>query len=212
MIDADLERLSLSEAAALIADRHLSPLELTEAYISRAERLDGKLNVYVTRTFETALEEAAAATAEIANGRHRGPLHGVPFALKDLYETAGVRTTAGSKLREEYVPREDSYAVARLKDAGAVLLGKLNMHEWALGGTNINAWFGTVHNPWNLSCIAGGSSGGSGAALVEKGLQGDRPESYWPKDASSFSLTSLASFDARKSRAKLPAGGSMTRL
>ena len=166
MADRELYDLSLGEAAALVAARKLSPLELTEACIARAEALDAKLNAYITRTFDTALAEAKVATAAIAAGRYQGPLHGIPFALKDLYETAGVRTTAASKLREEYVPAEDASVVTRLKEAGVVMLGKLNLHEWAFGGTNINTYFPTAHNPWDLSRITGGSSGGSGAALA----------------------------------------------
>src|SRR3990172_686848 len=161
-----LTNLSLSEAARLVAAREVSPVELTEACIARAEALDAKLRAYITPTFETALAEAKAATADIAAGKNRGPLHGIPFALKDLYETAGVRTTAASKLREEDVPAEDASVVTRLKQAGAVMLGKLNLHEWAFGGTNINTYFPTAHNPWDLSRITGGSSGGSGAALA----------------------------------------------
>jgi aspartyl-tRNA(Asn)/glutamyl-tRNA(Gln) amidotransferase subunit A len=164
--NTELTSLSLSEASELIAARKLSPLELTQACIARAEALEPQLNTFITRTFDTALVEAKQATADIAAGRLRGPLHGVPFALKDLYETAGVRTTAGSKLRENYVPAEDAETVARLKQAGIVLLGKLNTHEWALGGTNLNVWYGATHNPWGLDQITGGSSGGSGAALA----------------------------------------------
>ena len=161
-----LANLSLSEAARLVAAREVSPVELTEACIARAEALDAKLRAYITPTFETALAEAKAATADIAAGKNRGPLHGIPFALKDLYETAGVRTTAASKLRESYVPAADAFVVTRLKEAGAVMLGKLNLHEWAFGGTNVNSYFPTCHNPWDLARITGGSSGGSGAALA----------------------------------------------
>jgi aspartyl-tRNA(Asn)/glutamyl-tRNA(Gln) amidotransferase subunit A len=164
----DLTRVSLSEAAELVASKQASPLELTQACIDRAEALDPKLNVYFTRTFETALAEAKAATEAIAAGNYRGPLHGVPFALKDLYETAGVRTTAGSPFRKDFIPAEDAFVVSRLKDAGSVLLGKLNMHEWALGASNINTFFPTPRNPWDTERITGGSSGGAGAALAAR--------------------------------------------
>ena len=149
----------------MIASRELSPLELTEACISRSEALDPTLHAYITPTFESARQEAKAATEEIAAGRQRGPLHGIPFALEDLYETAGVLTTAGSRLRDEYVPPDDAHVVTLLRQAGVVLLGKLTMHEWALGGTNISEFFPTPRNPWNLDHVTGGSSGGSGAAV-----------------------------------------------
>jgi len=162
----ELVYLSLREAANLIAARQVSPLELAEACIARAAALDDDLHAYLTPTFETAREEARIATEEIAAGRSRGPLHGIPFAIKDLYETAGVRTTGGSKLREEYIPAEDAETVARLKQAGAVMLGKLNLHEWAMGGTNVNVFFPTPKNPWDRTKITGGSSGGSAVALA----------------------------------------------
>ena len=165
MTSVDPTQLSLTEASRLIGRRELSPLELTEACIARSEALDPKLNVYITTTFETARREAKEATEETAAGRRRGPLHGIPFALKDLYETAGVLTTAGSPLRAEYIPSDDAHVVSMLKQAGAVFLGKLTMHEWALGGTNITEFFPTPRNPWNLDHITGGSSGGSGAAI-----------------------------------------------
>ena len=162
----DLIYLSIREAANLIAAREASPLELTDACIARAEALDDDLHAYLTPTFEAAREEARIATQEIAAGRGLGPLHGIPFAIKDLYETAGVRTTGGSKLRQEYVPIEDAEAVARLRQAGVVMLGKLNLHEWAMGGTNVNYFFPTPKNPWDQTKITGGSSGGSGLALA----------------------------------------------
>ncbi len=166
MSAAELTALSLSEAAALVKRREVSPIELADACIARAEALEPKLNAYLTRTFETAQAEAKAAALEIGGGKYRGPLHGIPFALKDLYETAGVRTTAGSPVRESFVPAEDAHTVAKLKEAGVVMLGKLALHEWAMGGTNVNEFFGTPHNPWDLSRITGGSSGGSGAAVA----------------------------------------------
>ena len=165
MAAPDPTQLSLTEAAASIANRELSPQELTEACIARCEVLDPKLNAYITPTFESARQEAKAATDEIAAGRGRGPLHGIPFALKDLYETAGVLTTAGSRLREKHIPSNDAHVVTLLKQAGVVFLGKLTMHEWALGATNINPFFPTPRNPWNLDRITGGSSGGAGAAV-----------------------------------------------
>src|SRR5947208_11815827 len=148
MAQAELTDLSLTEVTNLLEARKVSPLDLTQACIDRAEALEPKLNAYFTRTFETALGEAKTATADIAAGKRRGSLHGVPFALKDLYETAGVRTTAGSPVRDSLVPQEDAHVVRLLKEAGTVLLGKLNMHEWALGGTNVNVFYRTPRNPW----------------------------------------------------------------
>jgi aspartyl-tRNA(Asn)/glutamyl-tRNA(Gln) amidotransferase subunit A len=162
----DLVYLTLGEASNLIEAGQVSPAELTDACIGRAEKLDGGLNGYLTPTFDTARKEAQLATEDIAAGRRRGPLHGIPFALKDLYETAGVRTTGGAKLRQELIPSEDAETVARLKQAGAVMLGKLNLHEWAMGGTNVNVFFPTPRNPWDQSKIVGGSSGGSSLALA----------------------------------------------
>jgi aspartyl-tRNA(Asn)/glutamyl-tRNA(Gln) amidotransferase subunit A len=162
----DVAHMTLAEASSLIKRKEVSPLELTEACIARSQALDPKLNAYMAKTFETALVDAKAATEEIARGKRRSPLHGIPFGLKDLYETAGVVTTAGSKLRENYVPREDAFVVTRLKHAGAVLMGKLNMHEWALGATNINKHFPSPRNPWDPERISGGSSGGSGVAVA----------------------------------------------
>jgi aspartyl-tRNA(Asn)/glutamyl-tRNA(Gln) amidotransferase subunit A len=126
----------------------------------------GELNCFITLTPEAALQSARQAEAEMLGGDYRGTLHGIPLALKDLYETRGVRTTAGSKFFVENIPQVDAAAVERLNTAGAVLLGKLNMHEIALGVTNNNPHFGACHNPWNLERTPGGSSGGSGAALA----------------------------------------------
>jgi aspartyl-tRNA(Asn)/glutamyl-tRNA(Gln) amidotransferase subunit A len=166
VIDTSLIYLSLAEAAKLIEKREISPVELTDACIARAESLDGTLHAYLTMTFETARREAKAAADEIAAGNYRGPLHGIPFAIKDLYETAGVVSTAGSQLREQYVPAEDARTVELLKQAGIVMLGKLNLHEWAMGGTNVNEYYPTPRNPWDTDRVTGGSSGGSGAALA----------------------------------------------
>ena len=162
----DLTTLTIIEAAGLLARHEVSPVELTQAYLRRVERLDGALNCFITLTAETALQSARQAEAEIRQGDYRGVLHGIPLALKDLYETRGVRTTAGSKFFADNVPSADAVAVERLKAAGAALLGKLNMHEIALGVTNNNPHFGACHNPWNLDCTPGGSSGGSAAALA----------------------------------------------
>lgn len=162
----ELHRLSLSEAADLISQRKLSPLELTRACLERIEHLEPLLNAFITLMAESALESAREAEQEIQRRGYRGPLHGIPLSLKDLYETAGVRTTHGSKFFIDYVPQSDAVVVQKLREAGAIILGKNNMHEIALGVTNVNAHFGACHNPWNLERITGGSSGGSAAALA----------------------------------------------
>src|SRR5262245_51509880 len=161
-----LTGLSLAEASELVRARKVSPVELTHACLSRIEAVDPKLNAFITVTADGALAEARAAEAEIAQGRWKGPLHGIPIALKDLVDTKGVRTTAASNLFKDKVPAEDADVVARLRAAGAVLLGKLNMHELAFGGTTVVSAFGAVHNPWALERSVGGSSAGSAAAVA----------------------------------------------
>jgi aspartyl-tRNA(Asn)/glutamyl-tRNA(Gln) amidotransferase subunit A len=141
-------------------------VELTRAHLERIERLNPQINCYLTVSAELALEQARQAEDEIAQGLRRGPLHGIPLALKDLFETAGVRTTAGSSFFSDHIPAQDAFVVEMLKKAGAVLLGKTNMHEIALGITNENPHFGDCCNPWDVGRISGGSSGGSGAALA----------------------------------------------
>ncbi|MFN8059915.1 MAG: amidase [Vicinamibacterales bacterium] len=162
---SDLTTLSLTEAAARLRARSVSPVDLTRACLDRIERLNPTLNAFITITGDRALEEARDAEAEIVKGKWRGPLHGVPIALKDIVDTKGLRTTAASELYKARVPDEDAEVVRRLTAAGAVLLGKLNLHEFAYGATSLTSAFGAVHNPWNPSYIAGGSSGGSGAAV-----------------------------------------------
>jgi aspartyl-tRNA(Asn)/glutamyl-tRNA(Gln) amidotransferase subunit A len=161
-----LTGLSLGEASALVRAKKVSPVELTEACLARIERLDAKLNAFITVTAESALEQARAAEAAIARGEWIGPLHGIPVALKDLIDTAGVRTTAASGLYKDRVPNEDAEVVRRLKSAGAVLLGKLNMHEFAYGGSGVIGYFGAAHNPWASDYNTGGSSSGAAAAVA----------------------------------------------
>jgi aspartyl-tRNA(Asn)/glutamyl-tRNA(Gln) amidotransferase subunit A len=165
---ADPTALTISEAGRRIAARELSPVELTRAYLERIERLNPRVNAYITVTAEQALAQARALEAELAGGKSRGPLHGVPLALKDNIDTAGVLTTAASAVYAERVPAADAPVVTRLRDAGAVLLGKLNMHEFAYGGTCVVSHYGPVHNPWNLDYTPGGSSGGSAAAVAAR--------------------------------------------
>jgi aspartyl-tRNA(Asn)/glutamyl-tRNA(Gln) amidotransferase subunit A len=164
----DLTTLTIAEAARRIAARELSPVELTRAYLERIERLNPRVNAYITVLAEPALAQARALEAELAAGKSRGPLHGIPLALKDNIDTAGVLTTAASAVYAQRVPSADAPVVTRLRDAGAVLLGKLNMHEFAYGGTCVVSHYGPVHNPWNLDYVPGGSSGGSAAAVAAR--------------------------------------------
>ncbi len=160
--------LTIAEAQRLVRRRDLSPLELVEAYVARIRRLDDRLNAFVTVTEERAVERARALEAELAAGRWRGPLHGIPIALKDNIDTAGVLTTAASAVFADRVPDEDAEVVTRLEAAGAIVLGKLNMHEFAYGGTSAFTHTGPVRNPWDTDRIPGGSSGGSGAAVAAR--------------------------------------------
>jgi aspartyl-tRNA(Asn)/glutamyl-tRNA(Gln) amidotransferase subunit A len=162
----DLHFLSLTEAAGLIETRRLSPVELVQAYLDRISDVDGELNAFITVTAEQALAGAKAAEADIAAGRYRGPMHGIPFALKDIYCTAGIRTTCHSRTRADYVPEFDATTVAKLHESGAVLLGKLATHEFAHGGPSFDLPWPVARNPWNTEHATGGSSSGSGAALA----------------------------------------------
>jgi aspartyl-tRNA(Asn)/glutamyl-tRNA(Gln) amidotransferase subunit A len=163
---ADLHYLSITEAARLIKQRRLSPVELTQAYLDRIEALDPQLNAYLLVTADQALAQAKAAEAEIAACNYRGPMHGIPFALKDIYCTAGIRTTCHSRTRADYVPAFDATTVARLYEAGAVLLGKLATHEFAHGGPSFDLPWPAARNPWNREHMTGGSSSGSGASVA----------------------------------------------
>jgi len=158
--------LSISEAAELLRQKKISPVDLATGCLDRIERLNPVLNAFITVTREAAMAQARAAEDEISRGQWRGPLHGIPLGLKDLIDTAGVRTTCGSALFADRVPTEDAEVVQRLKRAGAVLIGKQNLQEFAYGGTCVSSHFGAVRNPWNPKHIAGGSSGGSAAAVA----------------------------------------------
>src|SRR6195256_3852382 len=158
--------ISISEAAELLRQKEISPVDLATACLDRIECLNPVLNAFITVTHEGAMAEARAAEDEIQRGNWRGPLHGIPIGLKDLIDTAGVRTTCGSALFADRVPTEDAFVVQRLKRAGAVLIGKQNLQEFAYGGTSASSHYGAVHNPWNPKHIAGGSSGGSAAAVA----------------------------------------------
>ena len=163
---AELYYLTILQAGELMKDGQLSPVELTRAFLDRIERLDGTLQAYITVLHDSAMAEARQAESEILRGEYKGPLHGIPIALKDLYDTKGVRTTAGSRVMAERVPDEDATTTARLKAAGAIFLGKLAMHEFALGGPDPTTGFPLARNPWNLEYIPGGSSSGSGAGVA----------------------------------------------
>ena len=160
---------SISELAPRLRRGEISPVEITRECLSRIERLNPSLNAFITVTADSALVEARAAEDEIVHGKWRGPLHGIPIGLKDLIDTAGVRTTCASALHENRAPTEDAEIVRRLRQAGAVFLGKTNLHEFAYGGSSLVSHFGDVHNPWDVKRIAGGSSGGS-AASVPSGM------------------------------------------
>jgi aspartyl-tRNA(Asn)/glutamyl-tRNA(Gln) amidotransferase subunit A len=185
---ADICELNLTELCKLLAARELSSSEAVNAALNRLELLESKLNAFITVTGEQAIAEAKKADDEIARGRYRGPLHGVPVTIKDLFETAGVRTTAGSKILADWIPETDSAVAERLRAAGAIIIGKTNLDEFGHGGTSTLSHFGPVHNPWNIDHIAGGSSGGSAAAVAagigplsygtETGSSVRRPASY----------------------------------
>ena len=157
---------SLQQVSELIRKRSASPVELTQECLKRIEKFNPSLNAYITVMGEQALAQARELETERQSGKWRGPLHGVPIGLKDLIDTAGVRTTAASAIFANRVPAEDAEVVRRLKAAGAVFVGKLNMHEFAYGATSVPSHYGPVHNPWNLDRIAGGSSGGSAVAVA----------------------------------------------
>src|SRR6266404_2672910 len=158
--------LTIAEAARLIERKELSPIELVESRLDRIARLDGRLNSFIRVLAEEARAEARAAEAEIAADRYRGPLHGIPIGLKDIYETAGVATTGHSKVMQDHVPRADAFSLARLRDAGAIVMGKLATHEFAFGGPSFDLPWPPARNPWDLSRFTGGSSSGTGAAVA----------------------------------------------
>lgn len=160
----DLAYLSIAEAATRLRRREFSPVELTDACLCQIEALNPRLNAYITVTAERARADARRAEEAIAAGRDQRPLLGIPIALKDLYATEGIRTTAGAKILSDWTPERDSSVARRLREQGSVLLGKLNTHELAYGVTTNNPHFGPTRNPWSLEMIPGGSSGGSGAA------------------------------------------------
>src|SRR6195256_1053490 len=158
--------LTIADASRLIEKRELSPVELVDSRLDRIARLDGRLNSFIRLLAEEARADARAAEAEIAGGKYRGPLHGIPIGLKDIYETAGVATTGHSKVMQDHVPKEDAFSVKRLREAGAIGMGQLATHEFALGGPSFDLPWPPARNPWDTSRFTGGSSSGTGAAVA----------------------------------------------
>jgi len=162
----ELQFATIETLSGLLANKKISPVELTKLYLSRIERLNPKLNAFLTVASESALADAQSAERELLRGKRRGALHGIPVALKDNISTRNLRTTMGSAILRDFVPREDATVVRKLRQAGAILLGKTNLHEFAYGVTSENPHYGPVRNPWNPERIAGGSSGGSAVAVA----------------------------------------------
>jgi aspartyl-tRNA(Asn)/glutamyl-tRNA(Gln) amidotransferase subunit A len=162
----DLLHLSIKEVSEAIRTCDVSPVELTASVIERAKRLNNLLNAYISIFEQSAIQEAVKAEAEIRAGRWLGPLHGVPLSLKDIFYVKDTIMTAGSPILKGFIAKHDAFVVRKLRGAGAILIGKTNLHEFAYGVTNINPYFGATKNPWNPDRIAGGSSGGSAAAVA----------------------------------------------
>ena len=162
----ELYFLTIADAGAKIARKELSPVELVESFIRRIESVGAQLDAFITFTADRALDQAKAAEREISNGNYRGPLHGIPFGLKDIYETKGILTTGHSKVMRDYVPMQDATTTTKLYDAGMILLGKLSTHEFAHGGPSFDLPWPPARNPWALDHFTGGSSSGSGAAVA----------------------------------------------
>jgi aspartyl-tRNA(Asn)/glutamyl-tRNA(Gln) amidotransferase subunit A len=158
--------LTIAEAARLIQQRELSPVELVDSRLARIEQFDGKLNSFIRVLADQARADARAAETEIKTGKYRGPLHGIPIGLKDIYETAGVATTGHSKVMQDHVPKADAFSVTRLRDAGAIVMGKLATHEFAFGGPSFDLPWPPARNPWDTTRFTGGSSSGTGAAVA----------------------------------------------
>src|ERR1039457_1735580 len=162
----ELSLRPIAQVAPLLASKQISPVELLDDVLNRVHQLQPKLNSFITITEADGRKTATEAEAEIRSGHYRCPLHGIPISIKDLFATHGMRTTAGSKVLGNSVPDFDATAVTRLRQAGMVMVGKTNMHEFAYGVTNDNAHYGPARNPWDQTRVPGGSSGGSGAAVA----------------------------------------------
>jgi aspartyl-tRNA(Asn)/glutamyl-tRNA(Gln) amidotransferase subunit A len=157
---------SISELGKLIQAQEASPVEIVNVCLTRIEKLNPKLNAFITILTDHAREQAENAEAEIKAGNWRGPLHGIPVGIKDFYDTAGIKTTAAFEHFKDRVPTNDAVGVAKLKEAGAIIIGKTNMHKLGMGTTGLDSYFGPVFNPWNTEYIPGGSSSGSAAAVA----------------------------------------------
>jgi aspartyl-tRNA(Asn)/glutamyl-tRNA(Gln) amidotransferase subunit A len=157
---------SISKLGDLIQHQKVSPVEIVDQSLRRIQNLNPKLNAFITVLSKESREQAKIAEAEIKAGQWRGPLHGIPVGIKDFYDTAGIKTTAAFQHFKDRVPKKDADGVTRLKNAGAIVIGKMNMHQLGMGTTGLESFFGAIHNPWNMEYIAGGSSGGSAAAVA----------------------------------------------
>ena len=166
MDELEICYMSAGALGPMVKSGEISPVEIIEAHLSRIRATEPVLNSFITLLPEQALAAARQAERDIRAGRYRGPLHGIPVGLKDLFNTGGVRTTSGSRIYDTFVPSEDCTVAARFRDAGAILIGKLNMHQFAYGPTGENPDYGHMHNPWNPELVSGGSSGGSGSAAA----------------------------------------------
>ncbi len=161
-----IDKLSLANLSTLIHDRQVTPLEVVEVCLERIEKLNPEINAFLTVMADSAREEAQQATAALGRGEDWGPLHGIPVGVKDLIDVAGVPTTAGSRFFKDNIPRKDAIVIQQLRAAGAIIIGKTNLHEFAVGATNVNPHYGPARNPWNPDLSPGGSSGGSAAAVA----------------------------------------------
>ena len=166
MDELEISYMSAGDLSRLVSKKEVSPVEIVDAHLSRIQATEPVLNSFITLMAEEARGSARQAEREIQAGKYRGPLHGIPVGLKDLYNTRGVRTTSGSRIFDDFVPAEDCTVAVRFREAGSILLGKLNMHQFALGPTGENPDYGHMHNPWNPEMVSGGSSGGSGSAVA----------------------------------------------
>jgi aspartyl-tRNA(Asn)/glutamyl-tRNA(Gln) amidotransferase subunit A len=166
MISPNPENWTIASLSKAIRKREISPVEITRAYLERIEAHDSRINSFITLLPQEAMKAARQSEKELSRGNDRGPLHGIPFAAKDLFFTKGIRTTCGSKILKNFIPAYNATVIQRLQAAGAILLGKLNMHEFAYGTTSVNPHYGPVRNPWDRERVTGGSSGGSAAALA----------------------------------------------
>ena len=155
--------MSAGDLSKLVQNKEISPVEIIEAHLTRIDATEPVLNSFITLLADEARGAALQAEKDIQAGRYKGPLHGIPVALKDLYNTGGVRTTSGSRIFDNFIPTEDCTVAAKFQQAGAILVGKLNMHPFAYGPTGENLDYGHMHNPWNPDMVTGGSSGGAGS-------------------------------------------------